>query len=359
MCKWLLILLVGSLNAAEIGEISELRGIGEITRKDSSTSHLAELASNIFSFDDVRTGNGRMAIQFLDSSILKLTEHSKVVIDEYIYDPDPSKTKLALNMASGTARFITGALGRINNNNILIRTPSATIAIRGTDFTTTVDELGRSLIILLPNPDGTSSGEIAVETWSGTEILNKPFQATMVSTFESRPTKAVVLCNITLGMIDNMLIINKPPAIVQAIAEQKGVAKTELDKDFFEDAPDLDKDFLETEEEINRLDIDLLSFDFLVDLLAIMEAGSKKKVAGGELDGVELTGIIPGFDPELQVYTFVEGAYLFFVHQGTNTFDIGVDRYAATYLNVNSVETIMEVEVNGAGDNTIIIFQSP
>jgi hypothetical protein len=122
----------------------------------------------------------------------------------------------------------------------------------------------------------------------------------------------------------------------------------------------LDKDFLEEEEEITRLDIDLLSFDFLVDLLAMMDTGSKKKKeAGGELDGIELSGIIPGFDPELQVYTFVEGSYLFFFHQGTNTFDIGVDKYAATYLNVNSVETVMEVEVNGAGDNTIIIFQSP
>jgi|TARA_Y100000310_G_scaffold75823_1_gene72214 hypothetical protein len=359
MCKWLLILLVGTLNAAEIGEISELRGIGEITRKDSNEALLAELDSDIFSFDDVRTGNGRMAIQFLDSSILKLTEHSKVVIDNYIYDPDPSKTKLALNMASGTARFITGKLGKINNNNILIKTPSATIAIRGTDFTTTVDELGRSLIILLPNPDGTSSGEIAVETWSGTEILNKPFQATMVSTFESRPTKAVVLGNITLELIDNMLIINKPPAIVQAVAEQSGEVKTELDKDFFEDAPDLDKDFLETEEEINRLDIDLLSFDFLVDLLAIMEAGSKKKAVGGELEGVELTGIIPGFDPTYQTYTFVEGAYLYFVHQGNNTFDIALDKYAAAYLSIDTAGIVMEIEVNGAGDNTIIIVQSP
>jgi|TARA_R100001086_G_scaffold152303_1_gene81058 hypothetical protein len=360
MCKWLLILLVGSLNAAEIGEISELKGTGEITRKDSNEALLAELASDIFSFDDVRTGNGRMAIQFLDSSVLKLTEHSKVVIDNYIYDPDPSKTKLALNMASGTARFITGKLGRINNNNIRIRTPSATIAIRGTDFTTTVDELGRSLIILLPNPDGTSSGEIAVETWSGTEILNKPFQATMVSTFESRPTKAVVLGNITLGLIDNMLIINKPPAIVQAVEEQSGEVKTELDKDFFEDAPDLDKDFLETEEEISRLDIDLLSFDFLVDLLAIVEAGSKKKTAsGGELEGVELTGIIPGFDPTYQTYTFVDGAYLYLVHQGTNTFDIALDKYAAAYLNIDTAGIVMEIEVNGAGDNTIVIVQSP
>ena len=360
MCKWLLILLVGSLNAAEIGEISELRGIGEITRQNTSDALVAELDSDIYSFDDVRTGNGRMAIQFLDSSILKLTEHSKVVIDNYIYDPDPSKTKLALNMASGTARFITGKLGGINKNNIRIRTPSATIAIRGTDFTTTVDELGRSLIILLPNPDGTSSGEIAVETWSGTEILNKPFQATMVSTFESRPTKAVVLGNITLGLIDNMLIINKPPAIVQAVEEQSGEVKTELDKDFFEDVPDLDKDFLETEEEISRLDIDLLSFDFLVDLLAIVSAGAKKKnTSGGELEGVELTGIIPRYDPTYQTYTFVDGAYLYLVHQGTNTFDIALDKYAAAYLNIDTAGIVMEIEVNGAGDNTIIIFQSP
>ena len=360
MCKWLLNLLAGSLNAAEIGAISELRGIGEITRQNTSDALVAELESDIYSFDDVRTGNGRMAIQFLDSSILKLTEHSKVVIDNYIYDPDPSKTKLALNMASGTARFITGKLGGINKNNIRIRTPSASIAIRGTDFTTTVDELGRSLIILLPNPDGTSSGEIAVETWSGTEILNEPFQATMVSTFESRPTKAVVLGNITLGLIDNMLIINKPPAIVQAVEEQSGEVKTELDKDFFEDAPDLDKDFLEVEEEISRLDIDLLSFDFLVDLLAIVEAGAKKKnTSGGELEGVELTGIIPKYDPTYQTYTFVDGAYLYLVHQGTNTFDIALDKYAAAYLNIDTAGIVMEIEVNGAGDNTIIIFQSP
>jgi hypothetical protein len=169
----------------------------------------------------------------------------------------------------------------------------------------------------------------------------------------------VVLGNITLELIDNMLIINKPPAIVQAVAEQSGEVKTELDKDFFEDAPDLDKDFLETEEEINRLDIDLLSFDFLVDLLAIMEAGSKKKAVGGELEGVELTGIIPGFDPTYQTYTFVEGAYLYFVHQGNNTFDIALDKYAAAYLSIDTAGIVMEIEVNGAGDNTIIIVQSP
>ena len=346
---WLLALLfTGIVNANEIGEISEFRGNGEVLRQSGGDKLLAELALNIFSYDDVRTGNGRMAIEFLDSSILKLTEHSKVVIDNYIFDPDPSKSRLALNMASGTARFITGALGKINKENISIRTPSATIAIRGTDFTTTVDELGRSLIILLPDATGKTSGEISVTTWSGTEILDRPFQATMVSTFESRPTKAVVLGNLTLGLIDNMLIVNKPPEVQEAMAEQEGTSK------------DGDKDFLEEEEEVNRLDIDLLSFDFLVDLLAIVEAGSKKKNAsGGTLNGVELKGIIPGYDPVYQTYSFVEGQHVYLVHQGSNTFDIGVDRDASSYVNINSAGIIMEVEINGAGDNTIIIFQSP
>ena len=357
---WLLILLVGTLNATEIGEISELRGNGEISRKDSTDSLIAELASDIFSFDTVRTGNGRMAVEFLDSTILKLTEHSRVVIDEYIFDPDPSKSKLALNMASGTARFITGKLGKIDKKNILIKTPSATIGIRGTDFTTTVDELGRSLIILLPDENGNSSGEITVETWAGVEVLNEPFQATMVQTMDSQPTKPVVLGNLTLGLINNLLIINQPEKIEEAVEAQNEGPKTELDKDFFEDAPDLDKDFLEEEQEVTRLDIDLLSFDFLVDLLAIVETASKqKKKKAGELDGIELTGITPGFDPVLQTYTFVEGDYIYFVHYGTNTFDIALDKNASAYLEINTAGIPMEIEVNGAGDNTIIIFQSP
>ena len=361
MRVWLLVLLIGTLNATEIGEISELRGNGEISRKDSTDSLIAELASDIFSFDTVKTGNGRMAVEFLDSTILKLTEHSRVVIDEYIFDPDPSKSKLALKMASGTARFITGKLGKIDKKNISIKTPSATIGIRGTDFTTTVDELGRSLIILLPDENGESSGEITVETWAGIEVLSEPFQATMVQTMDSQPTKPVVLGNLTLGLINNMLIINQPEQIEEAVEQQNEGTKTDLDKDFFEDAPDLDKDFLEEEEEITRLDIDLLSFDFLIDLLAIVETASKKKQksTSGTLDDVELTGIVPGFDPVLQTYTFVENNYIYFVHYGTNTFDIALDTNAGSYLEINTAGIPMEIEVNGAGDNTIIIFQSP
>jgi hypothetical protein len=362
---WLLILFSLTLDASEIGEISELQGNGEISRQNSEDSLTAELSSDIFSFDDVRTGNGRLAIEFLDQSVVKLTEHSKLVIDEFIYDADPSKSKLALNMASGTARFITGKLGLINKENISIKTPTASIGIRGTDFTATVDELGRSLIILLPNADGSSSGEITVTTAMGVEILNEAFQATMVSAWEQEPTKAVTLGNMTLGMIDNMLIIQKPQEVEQAIEEQEaGVSPTaDLDKDFFEDAPDLDCDALVEEcgedEEVTRLDIDLLNIEFLVDLLALLETTNRKKGQASQLNGVELEGIIAGFDPIYQTYTFVEEGLIYFVHEGQNNYDIGIDINAGTYLYINNAGVIMEVSINGAGDNVIIINQSP
>jgi len=363
--KWLLILfLVASSNVcAEIGEISELRGNGEILRQSEGDKLLATLALDIFSYDDIRTGNGRIAVKFVDESIIRLTEHSKIIIDEYIYDPDPSKSKLALRMASGTARFITGALGKIDKQNIKIRTPSATVAVRGTDFTTTVDELGRSLVILLPNPDGSSSGEITVETMAGLEVLNKPYQATMVSMSESPPTKPVTLVNMTLSFIDNLLIVSPPDEVQQAVDEQSQSSTNVLDIDLLEendlDDNDLDKD--ELEEEITRLDIDLLAVDFLQDLLEMMEttaAGGKDKGSEGEIDGVKLEGILPGFDQDAQVYSFVDGELLSLVRQVENTVDLELDKSGGYNIQILSAGKLINITVNGGGENEIIINQS-
>jgi len=183
-----------------------------------------------------------MAITFLDDSQVKLTEHSKLTIDEYIYDPDPSKAKMALTFGLGTARFISGKLDKIDKRNISLKTPTADIAIRGTDFTATVDELGRSLIILLPDKYGMSSGEIEVLTATGIVVLTKPYEATTVSVFEANPSKPVIL-DLSLEFIDNMLIVT-PPEEEEIIKKQEIIATANI------------LDF-------NELDIDYLAEDFL------------------------------------------------------------------------------------------------
>ena len=360
MYKWLLVLFPLAVNA-QVGEITELRGVGEVVRQDTTDSLIAELELGIASYDDVRTGNGRMAISFLDDSVLRLTEHSKIVIDDFVFDPDPSRSRLALNMASGTARFLTGALGRINRENISIRTPTATIAIRGTDFTTTVDEIGRSLVILLPNEDGSASGEITVETAASVVVLNQPFQATMTTVSEAAPTRPVVLSNMTLGFIDNLLIVSPPDEITEVVEEQSGTASNILDVDLLEetelDENELDED--ELQDELGRLDIDLLNVDFLTDLLDIIEVSATEKKEVAEIGGVELEGILPGFDQQNQTYTFVEGEVLTIFRSVENTFDLELDKGNSYNIMVVTAGKKLDITVNGGGDNAIYINQSP
>ena len=254
--------------AANIGDISELNGSAQIVR---DKPYVADLDFAIQSNDEAITTNGRMAITFLDDSQVKLTEHSQLIIDEYIYDPDPSKAKMALTFGLGTARFITGKLATINKENIFIETPSATVGIRGTDFTITIDELGRSLIILLPTDEGLPSGEIVVSTAMGEVVLNQPYQATSVSTFESKPAKPVIL-DITTELIDNMLIVS-PPKEEIILTEDSTNTQTNniLDVDYLE-FEDLDVDYLQDNAlEFTELDINYLDVNFLEDLLNIIE----------------------------------------------------------------------------------------
>ena len=77
---------------ADIGSITELEGSGRVVRDET---YKAALEFDINSFDNVQTSNGRMGITFLDESQIRLTEHSELVIDEFVYDPDPTKSKMA------------------------------------------------------------------------------------------------------------------------------------------------------------------------------------------------------------------------------------------------------------------------
>ena len=122
----------------------------------------------------------------------------------------------------------------------------------------TVDELGRSLVILLPDDDGLPSGEIVVATAMGQVVLNKPYQATTVSMFETKPTNPVIL-DLTLELIDNMLIVNqRTREVEQNEREDGGSSVSSLDVDFLE-FDDLETDYLaEDSLEFTELDINYL-----------------------------------------------------------------------------------------------------
>lgn len=289
---------------ASIGEVTIHNGSAVIDRQDGDKSIEVEKQLDVFSYDTVKTGQGQVGIKFIDDTRVDVTAHSKLIIDEFVYDPNTNTGKLSLKATLGTVRYASGQIAKNSAQNVEIKTPTATIAVRGTDFAMTVNEIGGSTIVLLPSCNGNGQcyvGEIEVQTDAGFVIMNQAFQATQVDTMESKPMKPVLL-NLDEDMINNLLIVAQPKEIEDQVEEEKKLKQiaNALDIDFLK-FDDLEVDLLETEEEeFTGLDVDFLDQDFLVDILAQLnkqlalqirsefDKGKDKKKTGQDEFGVIL-----------------------------------------------------------------------
>jgi opacity protein-like surface antigen len=81
-----------------------------------------------------------------DDTKLALGPGSRMVLDKFVYDPAPSTGTVSVNLLTGAFRFITGLSGK---GNYELRTPSASITVRGTIFDIYVDGAGGTWLLLL------------------------------------------------------------------------------------------------------------------------------------------------------------------------------------------------------------------
>ena len=213
--KWILYSLINILlptmvwASVDAGNIGSIKGSGVLERGNSVIE--GSTGVGVMSMDTAVTAKGRMQIDFIDETRVDITEHSRLLIDEFVYDPNAGKASLGLKATMGTVRYASGQIAKRYQQNVKIRTPSATIGVRGTDFIMVVDEVGGSMITLLPSCDEDGYcfvGEIEVETDAGFVIMNQAFQTT-VATISSRiPSKPLVI-NLDERQINQLLILRK------------------------------------------------------------------------------------------------------------------------------------------------------
>ena len=362
------LLLVGvAAQGASIGGIVESTGVGSLERETSDTV-VATVGEEIQLNDTAQTAKGRMLIKFLDEAELSLIEHTKVYIDKVYYDPDPSKSKMVMKMALGTARFASGRLGMVNKSNIDISTPTATIAVRGTDFTTTIDELGRSLVILLPDENGDPSGEIIVSNDAGSITLTEAYAATMVSSVSSMPTQKVIINNITPALIDNMFIVNAPKEVQMAIDEQiqddSNIDMGALDADFLE-FDELEKDFDDYAggEVYTRLDYDFLGSNLLTDLLDVVEELIRTMEQledvqeGAGNTAIRLTGAKWGFNDDSQYAIYEEDGGIVFHRDVRGVISLKFAKGGAITVVTEVEGYVGEITADGGEDINVFIKQ--
>ena len=357
-----LILTTLPVRSEPIGDVTLSKGNSIIDRKDGEKDVRVEKDLDIFSYDTVKTGKGQVAIEFLDETRVDITQHSKLIIDDFVYDPNAKTGKLSLKATLGTVRYASGQIAKNSAQNISIKTPTATVSVRGTDFAMTIDEIGSSTIILLPSCDGNGNcfvGEISVESDAGQVILNQAFQATQVDTPESTPLKPVLL-NLNESLINNLLIVQKPKELENAIEIEQNskLIANALDLDFLK-FDELDVDLLETEEdeEVTALEIDFLEQNFLVDILEQLnrqlalqmrsefDKGKDKRKTGTDEFGVTLLNE----EPE---WVWMRS------DEGGNNIVLRLDQEQGYNINVTQGDTEIRDYTLGEGNNEIYIIQN-
>jgi hypothetical protein len=207
------VLLTEASVFAAAGRIVSVTGPTQITRSENYIKGGVDVSVEIL--DIVETLEARTAIQFEDDTNVRITEHSKLKIDDFVYNPATGKGKIGLKAALGTVRYASGRIGHNSRENVNIQTPTASVAVRGTDFSMTVDEIGRSLVILLPSklPSGLLLvGVIDVTTMGGTVTMDKAFQGTFVASSFAAPTPPVIF-DLDEGGIGNDMLLTEPTPI--------------------------------------------------------------------------------------------------------------------------------------------------
>ena len=282
-----LLLFLAIQAQANIGSVTDFTGSAAIERDEGFEVYDVENDLAVEMMDVVATAMGKVRIEFLDDTLVDVTEHSRLIIDDFVYDPDTGEGSLGLKASLGTIRYASGKIAKNSRQNVVITTPSAVIGVNGTDFAMIVNEIGGSMITLLPSCDSSGlcvTGEISVTTDIGYVIMNKAFQTTYVDAAGVKPTKPVIL-DLDEQMMTNLLIIRKVEEVDPdgSIAAKKAAQKLQdiLGVDFLS-TDDLLADALdEDEDERWRTELDDNKFffgDLLGDILEQLNLALAKQL---------------------------------------------------------------------------------
>ena len=358
----LLLSVFADCNAA-IGTITQQENTPPSIQR-SKTTITGSKGTGVEMQDEVKTARGKAGITFADNTQVQVNENSRLVIDDFVYDPKKGSGQLALNMASGTVRYASGAIAKNNPSKVSINTPTATIAVRGTDFTATVDELGASTIILLPScpprwqdiERDCKTGAIDVITDAGIVSLTRPFQATKVETRGVMPTKPVTL-NLSLDAINNMLIIAPPRELRTEATTTKIQARGALDVDFLKETGLTNALDLQQKEVFkDKLSTNLLNQDFLANILDIINA---QLAAELNLLNSAKSGLLPDYVATSGIIAEVDdNSVTLSRNDGSNMQSVTVPKNQNTTIYMTQGVLDFKNRVNSGGTTTITLKQN-
>ena len=130
----------GDLETAPIGKVVTATGSVTIEHTNAVVVQAnlpspgvgqTKLGDPVYRGDVVQTGaDGKVGITFTDGTAFNLSANARMVLNEFVYDPNGKSNSTFFSLSKGTFTFIAGKVAK--TGDMKIDTPVATMGIRGT-----------------------------------------------------------------------------------------------------------------------------------------------------------------------------------------------------------------------------------
>jgi hypothetical protein len=125
--------------AADVGLVKVSKGSVQIERNGAKIA--APVGASVMASDVIMTGADSSAgITFTDNSLVSVGPNSVFAIDKYQFDTTTHVGEFEGNLRKGRLAAISGKMVKQSPESMKIRTPSAIMGVRGTEFVVQVDE---------------------------------------------------------------------------------------------------------------------------------------------------------------------------------------------------------------------------
>jgi hypothetical protein len=131
--------VAGPVAAADVGLVKVSKGNVQIQRGDAKLP--ATVGAGLQISDVIVTGaDGSAGLTFTDNSLVSVGPNSVFAIDKYSFDTTTHVGEFEGNLKQGRLAAISGKMVKQSPESMKIRTPSAIMGVRGTEFVVQVDE---------------------------------------------------------------------------------------------------------------------------------------------------------------------------------------------------------------------------
>jgi len=136
----LVAVFAGGAAAAEGNQVALVKVVdGEAYALRADERDALDVGEPIFVEDVVETQAGSVGLTFQDGSRISIGPHSRVQFTEFQFAPAEGRLEFLIDFFRGTLLYVSGVIAKLSPDSVKVRTPVATVAVRGTRFLAEVE----------------------------------------------------------------------------------------------------------------------------------------------------------------------------------------------------------------------------